>query len=198
MVSRPCASRSSTRAARPPSPRRTASGRMPSVDLARGAVGERHAAPRRSRERRAAASPREQIDRRRSDEAGDEEAVGTVIERVGGADLLDPPLAHADDAVGHRRRFDLVVGDEDGGHAEAPLQSPDLAAHGEAQRRVEIRQRLVEEQQLRLLDQRAGERDPLLLAARHFGGPPLEQILDLDQRRDVRRPRDPPLPARAA
>ena len=88
--------------------------------------------------------------------AGDEECIGKVIERVGGADLFDAPLAHADDAVGHRRCFDLIVSDEDGGHSEAPLQSPDLAAHGQPERRVEVRQRLVEQQQLWLLDQCAG------------------------------------------
>ena len=48
------------------------------------------------------------------------------------------------------------------------LQAADLAAHGEAEAGVEIRQRLVEKEELRLLDQGAGERDALLLAARHF------------------------------
>ena len=106
-----------------------------------------------------------------------------MVERVGGADLLDPALAHADDAVGHRRRLDLVVGDEDGGDAEAPLQAADLAAHGEAEAGVEVRQRLVEEEEARLLDQRAGERDALLLAARHLRRTAVEELADLDQRR---------------
>ncbi len=86
------------------------------------------------------------------------------------------PRAHADDAVGHRRRLDLVVGDEDRGDAELALQAPDLGAHGEAQRGVEVGQRLVEQQELRLLDQRAGERDALLLAARQLGRPAVEQF----------------------
>ena len=119
---------------------------------------------------------RDQVDRRRADEAGDEQAVGPVVEVVRRADLLDPALAHADDAVGHGRRLDLVVGDEDRGHAELALQRLDLGAHGQPQRGVEVGERLVEQQELRLLDQRAGERDALLLAAGQLARPAVEQL----------------------
>jgi hypothetical protein len=53
----------------------------------------------------------------------------------------------------------------DGGDREALLEVADLLAHLHAQAGVEVRQRLVEEQQAGLDDDGARERDPLLLAA---------------------------------
>ena len=123
----------------------------------------------------------DQVDRRRADEAGDEQALRPQVEVVRGADLLDPAGAHADDAVGHGGGLDLVVGDEDRGHPEPLLQRLDLGAHGQPERRVEVRQRLVEQQELRLLDQRAGERHPLLLAARELARPPVQQLADMHE-----------------
>ena len=46
------------------------------------------------------------------------------------------------------------------------------SAHLGAQHRVQVRERLVEQQQARLDDQGAGERHPLLLAAGELRGPP--------------------------
>src|SRR5665811_700332 len=50
---------------------------------------------------------------RRADEAGDEQIVRLVVEFERRAALLDPAVMHHDDFVGHRHRFDLVVGDID-------------------------------------------------------------------------------------
>ena len=110
----------------------------------------------------------EQVDRRRADEARDEQRCRPLVEILGRALLLDPARVHDDDAVGHRRRLDLIVGHEDRRHAELALDAPDLGAHRQPERRVEIGQRLVEQQQMRPLDQRAGERHALLLAAREL------------------------------
>ena len=63
----------------------------------------------------------------------------------------------------------LVVGDVDGREAELALQPLELEPHRLAQLGVEVRQRLVEQQELRLHHQRARERQPLLLAARELG-----------------------------
>ena len=68
------------------------------------------------------------------------------------------------DPIGHRERLGLVVGDVDHGHAEPLMQLPDLELHLLAQLLVQGTQRLVHEDQLRLEDQRAGDRDALLLA----------------------------------
>ena len=138
----------------------------------------------------------EQIDRRRADEARDEQRRGPLVELLRGALLLDAARVHDDDAVGHRRRLDLVVRHEDRRHTELALDAADLGAHREAQRRVEIRQRLVEQQQMRPLDESARERDALLLAARELARAPVEQRVDPHQRRDLAGARAPPLRAR--
>jgi len=62
------------------------------------------------------------VDRRRPDEASDEQALRPAVEVVRLADLLDPAGTQTDDAVGHRRRLDLVVGNEDRRHPELFLQ----------------------------------------------------------------------------
>ena len=93
-------------------------------------------------------------------------AVGRArVDLLGGADLLDPPLVHHGDDVGDAQRLLLVVGDEDGGDA---LRREDLArllAHLLAQARVEVGERLVEQDRARLGDQGPRQGDALLLAA---------------------------------
>ena len=84
------------------------------------------------------------------------------------ADLLDPAVAHDDDPVGQRERLLLVVGHVDRRDPELALDRPDLLAQDDPDLGVERRQRLVEEQDLRLDGERAGERDALLLAARQL------------------------------
>ena len=66
----------------------------------------------------------------------------------------------------------LVVRDVGDGEAEALLQGTDLLAHRAAQTRVEVRERLVEEQHGRLEDEDegAGECDALLLTTGEFPG----------------------------
>ena len=61
------------------------------------------------------------------------------------------------------------------------LERLDLGPHGQTERCVEIGERLVEEQELRLLDQGARERHPLLLTARELARPPLEKLPDMHE-----------------
>ena len=60
------------------------------------------------------------------------------------------------------------MGDHDERDADLLLQLRQLEAHGLAQLGVERRERLVEQEDLRLFHQRAGERDALALAARQL------------------------------
>jgi hypothetical protein len=78
------------------------------------------------------------------------------------------PVAHHRDAVRHRQRLELVVGDVEDGDAGLALDALELDAHVLAQLGVEVRERLVEQQHVGLADERAPERDPLLLAAREL------------------------------
>src|SRR5664280_2070193 len=95
-------------------------------------------------------------------EAGDELARPPFVELVGRACLGDDAVIHDDDAIAHRKQPRLVVRDVGDGEAEALLQGTDLLAHRAAQTRVEVRERLVEEQHGRLEDEGAGECDALL------------------------------------
>ena len=127
----------------------------------------------------------DQIDRRRADEAGDELVDRLVVEHLRRVHLLQVSRVHDGDAVAHRHRLDLVVRDVDRRHAQSPLELVDLGAHLHAQLRVEVRERLVHQEGLRLSHDRAAHRDTLPLAARERARLALEELLDLE---DPRRP----------
>ena len=98
-------------------------------------------------------------------EVGDEQRMRIEIDVLGRADLLDAALVHDDDAGGERKRFGLVVGDEDEGAADLRMDAAQLLLHRMAQLEIEGGQRLVQQQHLGPHDERARERDPLLLPA---------------------------------
>jgi hypothetical protein len=81
-----------------------------------------------------------------ADEAGDESVGGLAIDFVGRADLLHDALVEHADPVRHRQRLGLIVRDEQAGDPQRALQALDLELHLVAQRRVEIGERLVEQQ----------------------------------------------------
>jgi hypothetical protein len=74
--------------------------------------------------------------------------------------------------VGDGQRLLLVVRHVQHGQRKRLLELADLLAHAPPQLRVEVRQRLVEEQHLGLEHERAGDRDALLLAAGELRGQP--------------------------
>jgi len=94
----------------------------------------------------------EQVHRRRPDEPGDEEVERLVVEVLRPVDLLQDAHAHDGDPVTHRHRLDLVVGHVDRRRPEIVLELCDLGAHLHAQLRVEVRERLVHQEDLRLAD----------------------------------------------
>ena len=91
-----------------------------------------------------------------------------VVELERRADLLDAAVLPHDDAVGHRHRLDLVVRDIDGRGPEPLVQRLDLGAHRDAQLGVEIRERLVEQEDLGIAHDGAAHRDALALPAREL------------------------------
>ena len=117
----------------------------------------------------------------RADEIGDEAGARPLIDLFRRADLDDPAVVEDGDAVGHRQGLALVMGDEDEGDAEIALQGLELDLHLLAQLEIERAQRLVEQQHLRLVDQRAGKRHALALAAGKLRGPPCVEALERDQ-----------------
>ncbi len=104
---------------------------------------------------------------------------------MGAADLLDPALAHHDDAVAHAERLDLVVRDVERRYGQAFLQLDDFGSHLHAQGRVEIGERLVHEKDARLAHDCSAERHALPLAAGQLLRPPLQNLLDAQQLRGL-------------
>ncbi len=100
-----------------------------------------------------------------ADEAGDERVRRVLVDLGGRADLLDPALVEHGEAVAHRERLLLVVRDVDERDPDLALDALELDLHLLAQLQVERAERLVEQQHLRAVDDRARERDALALAA---------------------------------
>ena len=73
------------------------------------------------------------------------------------------------------------------GDAETELQPTQFGSHSDAQERIERGQWLVEQQYLRLRDQRARQRDALLLPARQLRGHPLRVRLHRDELEEFHR-----------
>ncbi|MPL92914.1 hypothetical protein SDC9_39038 [bioreactor metagenome] len=100
------------------------------------------------------------------DEIGHTARVRPAVEGFGIGELGDLALEHHRDPVRHHEGLFLVVGDQNEGDAHLALQLDQLDLHLLADLLVERRERLIEEQHLRLQDQRAGKRHALPLPAR--------------------------------
>ena len=122
-----------------------------------------------------------------ADEARDERRRRLLVDRARRRDLLDAAGAHHGDAVGDRQRLLLVVRHVEHRDAEQLLQAADLAAHLDAQLGVEIGERLVEQQHMRLDHDGARDRDALQLAAGELMRPALAVAVELDQLQRARR-----------
>ena len=120
--------------------------------------------------------PLEEVHGRRADEAGDEEVGRPVVEFERRSDLLDHAIVHHHDLVGHGHGLDLVVGDVDGGGLQPLVQGLDLRAHGDAQLGIEVGERLVEEEDLRIAHDGASHGDALALAARELARIAVEKL----------------------
>ena len=106
-----------------------------------------------------------------TDEAGDELVARVLVELLGRAHLFDPALVEDGDAVAHRQRLVLVVGDVDEGDADLALDRLQLQLHLLAQLQVEGAERLVEQQHLGPVDDRPRQRHPLALATGELARP---------------------------
>ena len=134
----------------------------------------------------AAGGPRLQLEHvARAHERRDERRIRPVVDLLGRAELGDAAGVEDGDAIGHHHRFLAVVRDVDRGDAELRLQGLDLVAHLFADARVEVRKRLVEQQQLRADGERAAERHALALAAGELGHVALAEALELEHRQDL-------------
>ena len=127
---------------------------------------------------------------RRADEAGDEEVGGPLVDLVGRADLLDHAAVHHRDLGGHGHGLDLVVGDVDDRGLELVVEPLDLEPHLGAELGIEVGERLVEEEDADVLDERPADGDALALAARELRAACARAGLDLQE---LCRPGDAPV-----
>ena len=106
----------------------------------------------------------EDVHRRLADEAGDEQVGRPVLELLRRAVLQQHAFFHHGDAVGQGNRLGLVMGDEHRRHLRSISQSLMPRAQDRPQLRLELRHRLVEQIEVGVAHQRAGEAGALLLA----------------------------------
>ena len=116
-----------------------------------------------------------------AEERGNEFARRPVVDLPAVTDLDDLAGVHQGDAVADEQRLVLVVRDVDDRHAELAVEARELELHVFAESAVEGGQGLVEEQEPRLVDQRAGERDALALAPAQFGDLAVADVRELDE-----------------
>lgn len=85
------------------------------------------------------------------------------------ADLFDAASLHNGDLVTEDKRSFLIMSDEDGGDTEVDEQAVHLCADADSKRRVEVGERLVEEEYRWTRRDRSGEGHALLLPSRPKG-----------------------------
>ena len=129
--------------------------------------------------------PLNQVHAGAAEEVGHERVGRPARRGLGRRHLLQLPLAHDGDAVAHRHGLHLVVGDVEGGGRQPRLQLHDVGPGLHAQRGVEVRQRLVHQEDEGLAHDGPGQRHPLALAARELARLAVEQR---GQARGSRRP----------
>ena len=125
-----------------------------------------------------------------ADERRDESARGPRVELGRRPDLQQSARFHHRDAVGEAERLLLVVGDEHRGGVRRAQDVAHFVAHPAAQRRVEVRERLVEQQDRGIGCERPRDRDPLLLATRELvraAAPLVAEADELEHLADPRR-----------
>ncbi len=106
----------------------------------------------------------QQVHRGRADEAGDEHVVRLVVHLPRRVALLQDAVLEHGDPVAHGHGLDLVVRDVHRGGAQPALQRGDLGARLHPQLGVQVGQRLVHAEHLRLPHDRPAHRHPLALA----------------------------------
>ncbi len=99
----------------------------------------------------------------------------SILRRI---DLLQEAVLHHGDAGAHGHGFGLVVGHVDEGGRQLLMQLGDLGAGLHAQFGVEVGERLVEQEDLRLAHDGAAHGHALALAARQLAGLARQQLLN--------------------
>ncbi len=105
---------------------------------------------------------------RLADEAGNPFVDRMIVDFLWRAELLQHAVVHDGDAVRHRQCLELIMGHIDHGRAQLALHDLELAPHVGTQLGIEMRDRLIEQEQLGLAHDRPPDGGPLFLAAGEF------------------------------
>jgi hypothetical protein len=127
----------------------------------------------------------DEVHRRSSDECGDKEVRGVLVQPLGRVHLQDPARVEHRHALAERHRLDLVMRHVDRRHAEPRVELRQRRAHLDAELRVEVREWLVHQERLRLAHDRAPHRHALALSAGELRRLALEQLLQAEQFRHL-------------
>ena len=118
------------------------------------------------------------------------EAGGRVtVETLRAADFQQAAHLHDANPVRERKRFLLIVGDQDGAHADTALHRAHGLAQLDADLGVERAERFVQQQNGGLVRQRTRDGHALLLTARELARVALVVALEGDQLQELRRRR---------
>ena len=142
------------------------------------------------RSARAKAAMADVLDRQEIDlaeELGDEAVRRALVDVPRRRDLQHLAVVEDRDARRERQGFALVVGDENEGRPEFLVEPLHFVLHLAAQMFVERRKGLIEQEDRRLEDQRAGQRDALLLPARQFRPAACARVRQARRARSFRR-----------
>ena len=104
-----------------------------------------------------------------------------VIDFVWGSKLEDLACIHDRDPVGHGERFFLVVGDIDEGNPDLAVEFLQFDLHRFPEFEIESAEGFVEQEDLRAIDECAGECNPLLLTTRERSRFPMLDMGEADE-----------------
>jgi len=125
----------------------------------------------------------EEVHLRAADEGADEQVARIVVQVLRGIDLLHETVLHDNDTGSHGHGLGLVMGNVDEGGLQALMELGDLGTHLHAELGVQVGQRLVEQEDLRVTDDGAAERNALTLTTGQSLRLTVEVLLD---RQDLR------------
>src|SRR6266702_1627720 len=124
-----------------------------------------------------------QIHGRGTEKSGDESVGGIVIDFGRSAELAHHALVENHDAVAHGHGFDLIVGDVDGGGADAAMKTLEFLARGSAELGVEVGERFVKEEDGRLAHDGTGQSHALAFTAGKLARLAIEERADAEEGR---------------
>ena len=105
-----------------------------------------------------------EIHRGAADEPGHEDVHRIMVDRVRSVVLLQRPARKDRNAIAESHGLDLIMRNVNRRHPQARMEPPEFRAHLHAQLRVEIGQRFIQQESLRVTDDGAPHRDALTLA----------------------------------